>query len=73
MALAHVGVHLEHRADKVAEYQDIVALHSIHWNLACLEGITIHVLFDMLILSEFLEYRTLRHRKRGPHSSRYGY
>ena len=58
MALAHVGVHLEHRAVEVAKSQDILALHSIHQNLAYLVGIGIHVFYNMLFLSEFLQYRT---------------
>jgi hypothetical protein len=44
MAHANVGVHVEHRTDEVAESQDIVALRSIHANLACTVGITILVL-----------------------------
>ncbi len=42
--VAHVGVHVEHSAGEVAESQDVVALRSIHWNLAGLEGIAIQVL-----------------------------
>ncbi len=49
MALAHVGIHLEHRAGEAAESQDIVALRSIDRNLTCLVGITIQVLYDSLI------------------------
>jgi hypothetical protein len=58
MALEHFGVHVEHRTNEVAESQDIVALRSIHWDLTCLVGIVILVLYDTLILSEFLQYRT---------------
>jgi hypothetical protein len=60
MALAHVGVHAEHRTDEVAESKDMVVLRSIHANLACLVGITIHVLYETPILSELpgLQYRT---------------
>ena len=58
MSLAHVGVHVEHRAGEVAESQDVVALRSVHWNLAGLEGIAIQVLYDSLLRSELLECRT---------------
>jgi hypothetical protein len=58
MTLAHVRVHVEHRAGEVAESQDAVALCSIHWNPAGLEGIVIQVLYDSLLSSEFLECRT---------------
>ena len=58
MALALVGVHVDHRTDEVAESQDIVALRSINRNLACPIGIALHVLYDTLILSEVLQYRT---------------
>jgi hypothetical protein len=54
----HVGVHVEHRAGEVAESQDVVALRSIPWNLACLEGIASQVLYDSLLSSELLECRT---------------
>jgi hypothetical protein len=58
MTLAHVRVHAEHRAGEVAESQDVVALRSIHRNLAGLEGIASQVLYDSLLSSELLECRT---------------
>ncbi len=58
MTLAHVGVHVDHRAGEVAESQEGVALRSIHWNLAGLEGITSQVLYNSLLSSELLELRT---------------
>ena len=58
MALANVGVHLEHRTGEVTESQDVVALSRIHRNLAGLEGIASQVLDDTLTASELLQYRT---------------
>ncbi len=58
MTLAHVGVHVKHRAGEVAESQNVVALRSIHWNLAGLEGIAIQVLYGSLLSSELLECLT---------------
>jgi hypothetical protein len=34
MTLANVGAHAKHRAGEVAESHDVIALRSIHWNLA---------------------------------------
>jgi hypothetical protein len=63
MTLAHVVVHVEHRAvegseRQCPESQDTVALRSIHWNLAGLVGIASQVLYDSLMRSELLEFRT---------------
>jgi hypothetical protein len=58
MTLAHVGVHVEHSAGEVAESQDVVALRSIHRNLAGLEGIAAQVFYDSLLSSELLDCRT---------------
>ncbi len=51
MSLAHVGVHVEHRAGEVAESQDVVALRSIHRNLVGLGGIASQVLYESLLSS----------------------
>ncbi len=58
MTLAHVGIHVEHRAGEVAESQDVVALCSIDWNLACLEGIASQVIYGSLLSSDLLESST---------------
>jgi thioredoxin reductase len=42
MALARIGVHVEHRTGEVTKAQDIVALSRINRNLAVLEDVAIH-------------------------------